>query len=65
MLDIDTLMTAFEDFVTIVQGGNAGVPINFYLSKLTKKRIARVWIDENYPDGLPDITTVDPGTSTS
>jgi hypothetical protein len=51
MLDINTMMTAFEDYVTrCVQGGDMlGVPINYYLKTITKSDILTVWLAKYYP----------------
>ncbi len=53
ILDINTLMTAFEDFVGKATSGEAGVPINFYVSSFRRTDIITAWIDQNFPDGPP------------
>lgn len=49
MLDINSLMTAFTDFVKKAIAGNCGVPINYYLKPLTKKQLAEMWISKYLP----------------
>ncbi|MEM8927650.1 MAG: hypothetical protein AAGC45_05570 [Bacteroidota bacterium] len=46
VLDINSLMTAFENYVKSIQDKNAvvGTPINFYLKKITASDIAGLWI---------------------
>jgi hypothetical protein len=49
ILDINSLMTAFTDFVTKAIAGNCGVPINYYLKPITKKQLAQMWIAKYLP----------------
>jgi hypothetical protein len=44
VLDTDTLMTAFEDYVDKALAGNLGVPINFYLKSITRVQLAQMWV---------------------
>lgn len=50
MLDINSLMTAFEDYVDKALAGNIGVPINYYLKPITKSQIAQLWVAKYYPE---------------
>lgn len=50
MLDINSMMTAFEDYLQEVKNGNAGVPVNFYVKYITKRQVAQGWLDKYYPD---------------
>ncbi len=50
MLDINSLMTAFEDYVGKALNGNIGVPINFYLKSLTRAQLAQMWVAKYYPN---------------
>ncbi|RKH21377.1 hypothetical protein D7X74_01470 [Corallococcus sp. CA047B] len=52
MLDINTLMSAFEDYVEKALDGNIGVPINYYLKTLPKAALAHLWVAKYYPDYL-------------
>jgi hypothetical protein len=49
MLDINSLMTAFTDFVAKAIKGDCGVPINYYLKPITKKQLAEMWISKYLP----------------
>ena len=49
MLDINTAMTALDDYVKKALDGNIGVPINYYLKTLDKEEIAHLWVDKTYP----------------
>lgn len=49
MLDINSMMTAFTDFVNKAIAGNCGVPINYYLKPITKKQLAQMWISKYLP----------------
>lgn len=55
MLDINSLMTAFEDYVNKALGGNLGVPINYYVKPITKSL-------KHYPQYAP--TTPAPSAET-
>ena len=50
MLDTDTLMTAFEDYVNKALAGNLGVPIKFYLKSITRAQLAQMWVAKYYPN---------------
>lgn len=50
MLDINSLMTAFEDYVDKALAGNIGVPINFYLKSITRVQLAQMWVAKYYPN---------------
>lgn len=49
MLDINSLMTAFTDYVNKAIGGNVGVPINYYLKPITKSQLAQMWVAKYLP----------------
>ena len=49
VLDTDTLMTAFEDYVDKALAGNLGVPINFYLKSITRVQLAQMWVAKYFP----------------
>ena len=48
MLDINSLMTAFTDFVSKAST-NVGVPINYYLKPITANQLAQMWISKYLP----------------
>lgn len=52
MLDINTVMTALTAYVTqATSGGNNvfGVPINYFLTTLSKSQIVQAWLAKYYP----------------
>lgn len=51
VIDINTMMNAFEDYVNLIRnsGDNAGVPINFYLRNITRSQIAKLWLNKYFP----------------
>jgi hypothetical protein len=50
VLDVNSMMTAFEDYTGKVNSGRVGVPINYYLKKITRAELAAQWIQKYYPD---------------
>ena len=63
MLDINSLMTAFEDYVEKALAGNIGVPINFYLKSITRAQLAQMWVAKYYPNKYLMISGDDSETS--
>lgn len=51
IIDMNTMMTAFSDYVTQAAGGGVGIPINYFIKELTKEEIAKVYIRKFYPNG--------------
>lgn len=49
MLDVNSLMTAFEDYVDKVLAGNAGAPITYYLKPITASQLAQMWVAKYLP----------------
>ena len=50
IIDTNSMMTAFDDYVAKASDGNCGVPINFLLKPITQKQIAKAWVDKYYPN---------------
>jgi hypothetical protein len=50
MLNIDSLLTAFENYVERAKAGGIGVPINYYLKPITRTQLAQMWMTKYYPD---------------
>lgn len=50
ILNIDSLMTAFDNYVDKARAGGIGVPINYYLKPITRSQLAQMWISKYYPD---------------
>ena len=49
MLDINTLMTAFEDYVQKAAQGEVGVPVNYFVRPITASQLAQMWVAKYYP----------------
>ncbi len=52
MLDINSVMVAFEDYVDKALSGNIGVPINYYIKSVPKAALAHLWVSKYYPQYL-------------
>jgi hypothetical protein len=49
VLDINSLMAAFEDYVDKVGTGKVGVPITYYLKPVTRVMLAQMWGAKYFP----------------
>lgn len=50
IIDVNTLMTAFDDYVTKAESGDlSGVPINYYVRHIDKPMIAKAWLKKFSP----------------
>lgn len=49
LLDINTLMTAFEDYINKALEGNVGIPVNYYIKPITGAQLAQMWVAKYYP----------------
>ncbi|MFC2155402.1 hypothetical protein ACFLRB_02790 [Acidobacteriota bacterium] len=49
MLDINSLMTAFEDYVNKAMAGECGVPVTYYTKPITASQLAQMWIAKYLP----------------
>ena len=49
IIDITSVMTALDDYITKALDGAIGVPINYYLKPITKSLLANMWIAKYYP----------------
>jgi hypothetical protein len=52
ILDINSMMTAFDDYVIKAAGGEIGVPINYFLKNITRAQLAEMWVAKYYPGYL-------------
>ncbi|WP_367392896.1 hypothetical protein [Lewinella sp. LCG006] len=52
VIDMNSLMTAIDDFVERANKGEGGVPINFYIKYVTQRTIAQQWMEKYYPEML-------------
>jgi len=51
VVDLVTMMTAFEDYVEQAKAGECGVPTSYFIKELDKHEIAKVYVREFYPNG--------------
>ncbi len=58
VLDINSMMNAFEDYIDKALNGAIGMPVNYYLKPLSKSYIAKLWVDKYFPNKFLKI--VDP-----
>jgi hypothetical protein len=49
IIDINSMMTALEDYLKKAADGASGVPINYYLKDITKNMLAEMWVAKYYP----------------
>lgn len=49
ILDINSMMTALDDYLRKAAEGKSGVPINYYLKPITKDMLAEMWVAKYYP----------------
>ena len=49
VINTNSLMTAFDDYVQKSALGEEGVPINFYIREITKSAIAKAWMKKFNP----------------
>lgn len=50
VLDVNSMMTALDDYLKKAAEGNSGVPINFYVKDITKSMLAQVWVAKYFPE---------------
>ncbi|KAI0128318.1 hypothetical protein BJ170DRAFT_323829 [Xylariales sp. AK1849] len=49
ILDVNSMMTALDDYLKKAAEGNAGIPINYYLKDIDQKMLAQMWAAKYYP----------------
>lgn len=50
IMDINTMMTAFEDYLEEVKKGEPGIPVSFYFKPVSQRQLARLWMSKYYPE---------------
>ena len=55
ILDVNSMMTALDDYLKKAAEGNAGVPINYYLKDIDQKMLAQMWAAKYYPEEFMSI----------
>ncbi|KAI8628056.1 hypothetical protein F5Y19DRAFT_439418 [Xylariaceae sp. FL1651] len=61
VIDINSMMTALEDYLKKAAEGTSGVPINYYLKDITKNMLAEMWVAKYYPGKYLAISYDDEG----
>lgn len=51
VIDANSMMTAFEDYVTKAMEGGCGIPTAFFLKEMSKSDVAKIYIKKFYPNG--------------
>eukprot|EP00547_Thalassionema_nitzschioides_P000276 CAMPEP_0194215254 /NCGR_PEP_ID=MMETSP0156-20130528/16923_1 /TAXON_ID=33649 /ORGANISM="Thalassionema nitzschioides, Strain L26-B" /LENGTH=494 /DNA_ID=CAMNT_0038943723 /DNA_START=27 /DNA_END=1507 /DNA_ORIENTATION=+ len=51
VIDMNSLMTAFTDYVQKAQSGESGIPLTFNIRDIYKKDVAAAYIAKYYPNG--------------
>lgn len=50
LLNINSMMTAFEDYVQRAIAGDIGVPINYYVKNISRAQLAEMWVAKYFPN---------------
>lgn len=59
IIDVNSMMTALEDYIDKALGGEIGMPINYYLKPITKSQLAQMWVDKYFPDKFLKVNTAE------
>lgn len=59
IIDINSMMTALDDYVEKAMGGEIGMPINYYIKPITKSQLAQMWVDKYFPDKFLKVNTAE------
>eukprot|EP00547_Thalassionema_nitzschioides_P003145 CAMPEP_0194212706 /NCGR_PEP_ID=MMETSP0156-20130528/12742_1 /TAXON_ID=33649 /ORGANISM="Thalassionema nitzschioides, Strain L26-B" /LENGTH=499 /DNA_ID=CAMNT_0038940579 /DNA_START=23 /DNA_END=1522 /DNA_ORIENTATION=+ len=51
VFDLNSLMTAFTNYVDVAKSGESGFFENFFLRELTKKDVAETYMNAHFPEG--------------
>ncbi|KAI6762472.1 hypothetical protein HG530_008452 [Fusarium avenaceum] len=65
ILDINSMMTALDDYLKKAANGACGVPINYYLKDISKKYLAEMWCAKYLPAQSITIQGDDSGGKTN
>lgn len=49
VIDTNSMMTAFDDYIQKAIAGECGIPINFFLKSITSRQLAEAWLYKFYP----------------
>lgn len=59
IIDVNSMMTALEDYIDKVLKGELGMPINYYLKPITKSQLAQMWVDKYFPKKFLKVSTAE------
>lgn len=59
IIDINSMMTALDDYVEKAMGGEIGMPINYYIKPITKSQLAQMWVDKYFPNKFLKVNTAE------
>lgn len=57
IIDVNSMMTALEDYIDKALCGEIGMPINYYLKPITKSQLAQMWVDKYFPNKFLKVNT--------
>ena len=63
VLDINSLLGAFENYLAAINKEGAGIPTGFYTRSLEKREIAKLWLKRNFADPNTPAAAADPTPS--
>lgn len=59
IIDVNSMMTALEDYIEKALKGELGMPINYYLKPITKSQLAQMWVDKYFPKKFLKVSTAE------
>lgn len=59
ILDINSMMNAFEDYIDKALNGQLGMPVNYYLKPITKSQLAQMWVNKYFPNKFLKVSTAE------
>lgn len=59
IIDINSMMTALDDYIEKAMAGEIGMPINYYLKPITKSQLAQMWVDKYFPNRFLKVNTAE------
>lgn len=59
IIDINSMMTALDDYIEKAGNGEIGVPINYYIKPITKSQLAQMWVNKYFPDRFLKVNTAE------
>ncbi len=59
IIDINSMMTALDDYIEKAMAGEIGMPINYYIKPITKSQLAQMWVDKYFPNKFLKVNTAE------